>query len=621
MNSESTSGLLSKLDQALHNSGIGKNERQAEIVKLLLCRVYAAKNGLTTNFVSSDEISGFVSEVLEKVKLELPQLKISHLKLDSVTLISVWKILSNLDPSRTDQSWVQDIFMKFGPQFLKKDLDQFFTPIEIVEFMCDVLNMNSKSVVIDPAGGSADFLTGASKSVRAMTGGPKGPALHYWDQSAEASEVAALNLWLGNTNASMKIQDSIAESTDLESKVDFCITNPPFGTKTIWAEPRPMEPLKNYDLACRWNSSGQSKELFRQQLGILFIERGLKLLKPGGVLAIVLPSGYLSNPSEWYLRKWLLENYRVLGVVSLPAGTFKKSGAGVSPDILFVEKTQVAADYEIFMSQAKTIGFDYKKQDVPVIYKRNLHDGSIVLDDNGIPVKDNDLEVISREFSKFARENNVSTIRQLTGSEAEYVSVKRSEVLDNPDLTLSPKQFSKEYLSVISTLKKKGSTLKELGATVSNSDGLKINVENMYTYLDIGEIGTGTYRLENQLMGWQLPSRAKQRVSENDILVSRLAGSVNKFCLIGTSQKNLVATNGLFKVTFDDEKSRMLFFNFLFTKEYRIQVEALATGSIMEDIKEQDFLERLLIPTDVPDEKLQNLRDFVHLQSKIQLLT
>jgi len=621
MSHTSSSSLLSKIDQALHNSGVGKNDRQSEIVKLLLCRIYASKNNLSVNFSDAKALINFVTNSLRAVSQELPNLTITQLRLDPEALVSVWEILSKLDPAKPEESWVQDIFMKFGPQFLKKDLDQFFTPIEIVEFMCNVLNLGPATTIIDPAGGSADFLTGASHSAKKNAIERKNLQLHYWDQSSEAAEIARLNLWLNDCEAELKIHDSIAETEPLRESIDFCITNPPFGTKTIWAEPRSLSALKDYDLAYRWNVHGKSHAIFRQQLGILFIERGMMLLKPGGVLAIVLPSGYMSNPSERYVRRWLLENHRVLAVVSLPPGTFKKSGAGVSPDIVFIEKTKTSEDYEILMSQAKSIGFDFKKQDVPVIYKRNPIDGSLLFDNYGNPLADNDLIEVANEFGSFAKRHKISSLRHNQDSEVGFVSVKRSDVFSTDDLTLSPKRFSRDYLGVLSRLGSRNSvTLRELGAEVSNSDGFKPEASVDYTYLDIGEVGTGTYRLENQLKGWQLPGRAKQRVIKHDILVSRLAGSVNKFCLIGNEESNLVATNGLFKVKFENEKSRLLFLHFLFTQEYRIQVEALATGSIMEDIKEQDFLDKILVPTDLSDDKLRNLKEFVQLQSKLQSL-
>ena len=60
---------------------------------------------------------------------------------------------------------------------------------------------------------------------------------------------------------------------------------------------------------------------------ILFIERCLALLKPGGRMGIVLPEGIFNNPSLAYVREFCEDRARVLAVVSLPQETFYSSGA------------------------------------------------------------------------------------------------------------------------------------------------------------------------------------------------------------------------------------------------------------------------------------------------------
>ncbi len=81
---------------------------------------------------------------------------------------------------------------------------------------------------------------------------------------------------------------------------------------------------------------------------ILFIERCLSLLTPGGRMAIVLPEGIFNNPSLAYVREFCEDRARILAVVSLPAETFNSSGASVKASLLFLGKFTEAeqAEYE-----------------------------------------------------------------------------------------------------------------------------------------------------------------------------------------------------------------------------------------------------------------------------------
>lgn len=71
---------------------------------------------------------------------------------------------------------------------------------------------------------------------------------------------------------------------------------------------------------------------------MLFIERCLNLLKPGGRLGIVLPEGILNNPSLDWLRRWTEGKARLLAVVSLPPETFISSKASVKASLLFLQR-------------------------------------------------------------------------------------------------------------------------------------------------------------------------------------------------------------------------------------------------------------------------------------------
>ncbi len=71
---------------------------------------------------------------------------------------------------------------------------------------------------------------------------------------------------------------------------------------------------------------------------ILFVERCLSLLKPGGRMSIVLPDGNLNNPSRSWLRRWCEGKARILAVVSLPDATFRSADATVKASVVFMRR-------------------------------------------------------------------------------------------------------------------------------------------------------------------------------------------------------------------------------------------------------------------------------------------
>ncbi len=93
---------------------------------------------------------------------------------------------------------------------------------------------------------------------------------------------------------------------------------------------------------------GDGAKLGKVKTEILFIERCLGLLKPGGRMGIVLPEGIFNNPSLAYVREFCEDRARILAVVSLPQGTFYSSGASVKASLLFLGKFtgKEQADYD-----------------------------------------------------------------------------------------------------------------------------------------------------------------------------------------------------------------------------------------------------------------------------------
>lgn len=149
-----------------------------------------------------------------------------------------------------------------------------------------------------------------------------------------------------------------------EGRFDIILTNPPFG-----ANVEPTDRVLEVDI--KVNSAAEERylkeygDLYREaqnrvkaalnkpiaslfdlpksdqakiKTEVLFIERCLDLLKPGGRLGIVLPEGIFNNPSLAYVREFTEDRAFLRAVVSLPQETFVSSGASVKCSLLFLQK-------------------------------------------------------------------------------------------------------------------------------------------------------------------------------------------------------------------------------------------------------------------------------------------
>ncbi|MDP4283654.1 MAG: N-6 DNA methylase [Bacteroidota bacterium] len=126
---------------------------------------------------------------------------------------------------------------------------------------------------------------------------------------------------------------------------DILMANPPFA-----GDIKESRILARYDLGKKENGKYQ-KAVGRD---ILFIERNLDFLKPGGRMAVVLPQGRFNNSSDKQIREFIAERCRILGVVGLHGNVFKPH-TGTKTSVLLVQKWDdklcpKVEDYPIFFA-------------------------------------------------------------------------------------------------------------------------------------------------------------------------------------------------------------------------------------------------------------------------------
>jgi len=153
--------------------------------------------------------------------------------------------------------------------------------------------------------------------------------------------------------------------TQMEVKLgqfNVVMTNPPFGSKI---PVRGESILKQYEFAHSWKYDKKAKKWTKGKLKesetpqILFIERCIKLLAPGGKLGIVLPDGILGNDKLGYIRSYLIEKAKILAIIDVPIETFMPH-TSTKTSIVILRKLEdgekLYSDYNVFMAIAETCG-------------------------------------------------------------------------------------------------------------------------------------------------------------------------------------------------------------------------------------------------------------------------
>ncbi len=362
--------------------------------------------------------------------------------------------------------------------------------------------------------------------------------------------------------------------------------------------------------------------LDKQETGILFVEVCVKQCKPGGRIGIILPNGYLGNRSPRYriFREWLLKNTRIAAIASFPRFTFKSSGADVSASVVYLEKRKEPLDkltkenYSFAVEMIENVGWEAGNKKAAAIYKRNVEDGSLIINEEGNLIIDSDFEfaikkirgsTASADFGWLIEGNGVNKLE-------ESWSMNINQVLSDKDLTLDPKRYCQKVIQLRNklTLVKNlylGDIVDFLPETkTSHGETIKINNSNIYRYVQIRDMGYGDYYY-NELRGWQLPSRAKHLAEEGDIYFGSIWGSVAKWCYIGKNIGNIILTNGCHRCRIKQNKENYLIdlLSYMNTEGWATQLRSMCRGSDgLAEISIEDA-KQVIIP--IIDDK--NLRE------------
>lgn len=203
------------------------------------------------------------------------------------------------------------------------------------------------------------------------------------------------------------------------------LKNAPSGATISQGEPTFPEALANsgetiYQMADGTYRKTKLKQASNMSRDVLFVERNIDFLKPGGRMAIVLPQGRFNNSTDKVLREYIADRCRILAIVGLHGNVFKPH-TGTKTSVLFVQKWDdvlcpKVEDYNIFFA---TMQEPSKDNSGDKIYRNTLdEDGNSVplLDTHGHLIVKHDLfnhdgvtqDGIAEAFAEFAKKEGLS---------------------------------------------------------------------------------------------------------------------------------------------------------------------------------------------------------------------
>jgi type I restriction enzyme M protein len=255
---------------------------------------------------------------------------------------------------------------------------QFRTPRHIIQLMVEMTAPTPGDTICDPAAGTCGFLVAAGEFLREhhpdmLTNAAQRQhfhtsMLHGYDFDNQMLRIGSMNMQLhGVENPAIEYRDSLAQdhADDIEA-YSLVLANPPFAGSLDY--------------------EATAKDLLQvvktKKTELLFLALFLRLLKPGGRAAVIVPDGVLfgSTKAHKELRRILVEDQKLDGIVSLPSGAFKPY-AGVSTAILLFTKTNSGGTDHVWFYDLAADGYSLDDKRTPLLATEKLGATAVLTDE------------------------------------------------------------------------------------------------------------------------------------------------------------------------------------------------------------------------------------------------
>ncbi|MHB8183368.1 MAG: N-6 DNA methylase [Candidatus Desulforudaceae bacterium] len=578
-----------------NNEGLDPTAAFDEMSKVMFCKLYEEKENPQGNrfrlsvFDDSLERLGvnIVSKILDDAKMVPGYSDIfdrnTRINLKDRTIRKIVSLFEHFDLGLTAFDVKGEAFEFFLGETFTGGLGEYFTPRNIVEFMVEAIDPKIGDKVIDPFCGTGGFLIFAfeivSEKIRLQEFAEEekkrwrhelsNRSLFGTDWKERTSQACKMNMMVhGDGSSGIYKHDGLSNIPGRigEGQFDICITNPPFGS--IETDP---EVLNNYELGA------SRKSLDRV---ILALERCLRLVRPGGLVAIIVIDGVLNNPSTQYVREYVKRHAWVRAVISLNKETFEGYGSRAKTSILFLEKKDVPDEglqQPTFIAIARNTGLAPNGDeisgnvlpDILMDYREYRRSGTLL-------GKHSDLWVctlgdrLDAEF--YDQRTTLAEVDVSKLSQEIHCRLKATEK------TVSVLTGSKNLLTSLDMNPERiGDLLEEVKVRV------KIQPEVLYTLVGVRWWGEGAFVREEKL-GKEIKASALFRVSSGWVIYNRLFACRGSFAILGSEHEGCYVSGEFptFKVRDSIEEPELVsryIVHCLNSPQYLAIVNAQSTGS------------------------------------------
>ncbi|MHA1280002.1 MAG: N-6 DNA methylase [Candidatus Helarchaeota archaeon] len=580
-------------------------------------------------------------QIIQKKKKRIFE-KGERLALKASTTYEVVKNLQHFDLYGIDEDLNGRMFETFLNATVRgKELGQFFTPRGVVHYMAETSPIFVKSnrsiplserlpYIIDGCCGSGGFLIDAmAQFVRSINNITtltnieresyieelKNNHLFGIEANPKIVRISRLNMYLHGDGGSKifkadtldkdllieagmtdEEQEGIKELKthifDDEIKFDIVLTNPPFSMKYKISDEHENRILEPYDIA----KTGSGAQSSSEKSNVLFLERYMDILKPDtGELLTIIDDTVLNGDNSQRYREFILKNFIIIQVVSLPFNTFFRADANIKTSMIHLRKKATGESQgNIFMAITNNIGHDDHSRDTPE--RNNLHIVVKFFEEwrNGSKIED---QIIYNEHP----DEPLGCPLQIFEVSPEEFNHKRFDAFYYaPEL--------KHARTNLYNLEKEGKITIHKGSNFTlipeiKKDDIQNFEGELFKYIEIGDVTIdGTIIKYREDYFEKLPTRARIHVKKGDVIFAKNNSSRGTTVLVPDWFDGGLVTTGFIGIRPNNEEEALILWNVLESEFFRKQIYYLSITASQPEVRENIFKKEMIIPWPKTDE-------------------
>lgn len=346
--------LRRSIESPIFPKGTNPESKESRAYEALRWSKFKNNDANTMFEIVSDEVFPFIKAMGDADSTYLAHMKDARFTIPTPALLA--KVVDMLDAvPMEDRDTKGDLYeFMLGKIATAGQNGQFRTPRHIIKMMVEMMAPQPRDIICDPACGTAGFLVAAAEYLQdhhpKIFTDAKAMRRFNWetfngfDFDSTMLRIGSMNMLLhGIENPDIQNRDSLSQDhAGIEEQYTLVLANPPFAG------------------SLDYESCAKDLQMIvkTKKTELLFVALFLRLLKPGGRAAVIVPDGVLFGSSKAHkaLRQTIIEDQKLDAVISMPSGVFRPY-AGVSTSILFFTKTNSGGTDQVWFYDMQADGY------------------------------------------------------------------------------------------------------------------------------------------------------------------------------------------------------------------------------------------------------------------------